>query len=481
MQTPRAAIYARISSDKTGAGLGVERQAQDCRDLAVRLGLEVAAIYADNDISAYGGKRRPGYQQLLGAMRSGEINAVLTWHGDRLHRSMVELEDYVTASEIHGVSTHTVKAGHIDLATPSGRLIARQLGAVARYEVEHSIERQKAAKLQGAKSGAWGGGQRPYGYMADGMTVNQPEATIVQEITDRFTRGSSWRSLAIDLNQRGITTANGKLWNAAKVMNVATRLRNVGIREHNGAQYPAQWDALVTQPQWDALQTAIIVSRSNYRARGTYRKYLLKGYVYCGYCGNPLNSNQADNRDGTYSPVFRCRSKDLERGIIGCGKTSRRMAPLEHLITEAVMYRLDGDGLAQLLSTNQTDTPKLRGLLERQRSQEARLTEIVDLFSANALTFAEYQVMKSGAQLELASLRKQIDLATAGTALANVPVGQSLRTAWDHSDLKWKRQLLDVVIDKIWIDLRPSIKGYRTPSYETWLFDPSLIRIDWKV
>jgi hypothetical protein len=77
-----AAIYCRISHDKTGAGLGVERQKQDCRELAARLGWSVTEVFCDNDLSAYSGKRRPRYQALLEAIRAGRIDAVLTWHTD---------------------------------------------------------------------------------------------------------------------------------------------------------------------------------------------------------------------------------------------------------------------------------------------------------------------------------------------------------------------------------------------------------------
>ena len=48
-----AGIYARISSDRTGAGLGVDRQVADCRELALRLGWEVHDVYADNNVSAW--------------------------------------------------------------------------------------------------------------------------------------------------------------------------------------------------------------------------------------------------------------------------------------------------------------------------------------------------------------------------------------------------------------------------------------------
>src|SRR5215207_4469590 len=90
----RFAIYTRISRDRVGAGLGVERQLGDCRELVSRMGGETVLTLSDNDLSGMGHKHRPGYESLLQAMRSGQIDAVAVWHGDRLTRSMVELETY---------------------------------------------------------------------------------------------------------------------------------------------------------------------------------------------------------------------------------------------------------------------------------------------------------------------------------------------------------------------------------------------------
>ncbi|MCH6470957.1 recombinase family protein [Sinomonas terrae] len=62
MSTPRsAAIYARISSDQTGEGLGVQRQLEDCRKLAAERGWIVGEEYVDNDLSAFKGKARPEF------------------------------------------------------------------------------------------------------------------------------------------------------------------------------------------------------------------------------------------------------------------------------------------------------------------------------------------------------------------------------------------------------------------------------------
>ncbi len=163
-QRTRAVIYCRISQDRTGAGLGVERQRQDCEALAERNGWDVVEVYVDNDVSAYSGKKRKDYLRMLDDRDEGKATVVVVWHTDRLHRSPTELEAYIALSERRGVATHTVQAGTIDLATPSGRMTARILGAVARQESEHKGERVARARRQKALAGEWMGGIRPFGW-----------------------------------------------------------------------------------------------------------------------------------------------------------------------------------------------------------------------------------------------------------------------------------------------------------------------------
>jgi site-specific DNA recombinase len=57
--SPSASAFdVRISHDKTGAGLRVEHQEADCRELAARLGWSVTEMFCDNDLRAYSGKPR---------------------------------------------------------------------------------------------------------------------------------------------------------------------------------------------------------------------------------------------------------------------------------------------------------------------------------------------------------------------------------------------------------------------------------------
>ncbi|MBE8146647.1 recombinase family protein [Brevibacterium casei] len=83
----QAGIYCRISDDKAGGGLGVQRQEQDCRKLADRLNLPVVETYVDNDTSAYSGAKRHAYDRMVDDVRRGRITTVLAWHNDRPHRS----------------------------------------------------------------------------------------------------------------------------------------------------------------------------------------------------------------------------------------------------------------------------------------------------------------------------------------------------------------------------------------------------------
>ena len=92
----RTAIYTRVSDDRDGHALAVQRQERELREACAAKGLEVVAVYSDNDISAsrYSQKARPGYEALLEAMKAGEVDAVAVWDIDRLCRRPSQQEAF---------------------------------------------------------------------------------------------------------------------------------------------------------------------------------------------------------------------------------------------------------------------------------------------------------------------------------------------------------------------------------------------------
>src|SRR3954449_946914 len=138
----KAAIYVRQSLDKTGEALAVSRQLAECRALADSHGWDVAEVYEDNDTSATSRKPRPGWQRLLGDLSTGRHDVLVCWHTDRLYRRLRDLVDLLDVAERRALRIAAVKAGNLDLSTPTGRFFAGQLAGIARYEVEQKGERQ---------------------------------------------------------------------------------------------------------------------------------------------------------------------------------------------------------------------------------------------------------------------------------------------------------------------------------------------------
>jgi DNA invertase Pin-like site-specific DNA recombinase len=246
---PQAAgIYTRISDDRNATHLGVTRQRQDCEDLARRLGWPIAAHYEDNDVSAYSGKTRPEYRRMLDDLRLGRIDAILAWHPDRLYRSLRDLEELIDLAEASGALIQTVSAGTVDLASPTGRAVARTIGTWARFESEHKAERIRRQQAQLALSGRpSGGGTRPFGYAVDQVTLDATEAAVIREMKDRVLAGDSLRSLATNLNARGVRTPTGRQWRQSVIRALLLRPRYSGQRQYQGEVVAkATWPAIIS-------------------------------------------------------------------------------------------------------------------------------------------------------------------------------------------------------------------------------------------
>lgn len=323
----RAAIYARISSDKKGKAEGVDRQERDCRALAQRLGWEVVEVYVDNDISAASGKPRPEYRAMLEAVKAKHIDAILSWHPDRLHRRPTELEDFIAIVEGHGTQIQTVTAGELDLSTPSGRMVARMLGAAARYEVDQTKKRIKAAADQRAKEGRPGGGLRPFGYEKGGMIIRESEAAIVRECTDALLAGRTLASLARELRARGVTGTQGKPVTYNNLRDLLLKPRNAGIvarglpnrnatTNNSTRPYeeigPAQWPAIVPEEKWRALVKLLTdPGRRSYHGNVRESKYLGSSIYRCGIegCGGKMRTapnGGTPSKPGSRHTIYRC-------------------------------------------------------------------------------------------------------------------------------------------------------------------------------
>lgn len=82
----RCALYARYSSDLQRAE-SIEDQLRSCRTRAEREGWRVVHTFSDAALSG-ASLQRPGYNDLLAAIRAGGVDVVLTESLDRLSRDL---------------------------------------------------------------------------------------------------------------------------------------------------------------------------------------------------------------------------------------------------------------------------------------------------------------------------------------------------------------------------------------------------------
>jgi DNA invertase Pin-like site-specific DNA recombinase len=408
-----AAIYCRISKDDEGDELGVRRQEKLCRELAGRLGWDVAAIYVDDDISAFKkGKRRPGFERLCADITAGRVDSVLVYNPDRLCRDDLRgLEDLIDLLNTNGTEVATVRSGEFDLSTAHGRAQARMAGVWARLESEKMSERLQDKHDELAVAGKPNGGRRPLGYENDRVTVRESEAWMVVEIVERVAAGETLTRIAESLNARGARTSGGVEWTIWTVRRVCLNPRYVGRRIHRGTDVgPADWPALVDETTW--RRAVALLKAPERRKRRSARRYLLTGgIVRCGRCGGVLHSKPHRGRNGLPAALYACRPK--RQG--GCGGVSIRADALEELAAEHVIDLVESTAFARALRARKGGDRKAATVVAKLT---AELEELQQAKESGAITLGEYVRFRDGTTARLveaqAAMARDTTLAAAG-------------------------------------------------------------------
>jgi DNA invertase Pin-like site-specific DNA recombinase len=457
----RAAVYLRISQDRDGDGLGVERQRGDCLALADRQGWTVGETYVDNDRSAFSGKPRPGYARLLEDIGAGRVDGVIAWHTDRLHRRFRELEPFVDAVESAGIPVATVKAGELDVATASGRMLARILAAADAHEVERKSERQRAKAREIALAGRTnGGGMRPYGYKQGGSELEPEEAELIREAARRVIDGESTYTIAADWRARGIRTSSGAEWTFRLLRRTLTQSRIAGLRSYDGELIPAVWPAILPRRTWDAVQRRLAV-RHVVDRRGGRGYYLLTGLMVCGRCGHPMRGHPNHG-----SRSYGCLK---EGGVGGCGRMRIIAEPTEAVIAEAVFAAIDGGAVNRAMVAASKDAAGAE-VVDRIAADRAALDELArDHYVERTISREEFFAARAELTERIAKAEQVLSRSEDTAVLAGVSSGAVARAAWAERDQDWRREFLAALVERITI----------APS-TVYRFDPDRIDIHWR-
>lgn len=433
-------MYARISQDRTGEAAGVQRQEDDARKLAESRGWTVAAVYVDNDLSAAGQKRRPGFEQVLQDLEHGRAQVVIAWALDRLTRNRRDTVRLVETAQAAGATIALVRGSDMDMSTPSGRMIADLLAAVARAEIETKSDRQRRAHRQRTEQGLPSGGRRPFGYETGGMVIREDEAGAVRDGYRWLLAGVPLRQIARRWNDRGLPSPQPRRdgspswWLGPAVGQALRKPRYAGLMGSKGKPGgPAQWPALVDVDTWHAA-VALLANPARRPSKGDQK--LLTGVALCGKCGGRIWAGGGNRGHG----VYRCSEN-------GC--VSRRRAPVDEFIRAVIVERLSRPDALDLLAAGPEDGPDVGAMAREIESLRQRLDPLAAAYADGALTITQLRAATERINSQMSELETRLADAAGQTtaALHEVLTAADVAAAWDDLPTDAQRQAIAAIME----------------------------------
>ncbi|WJL95856.1 recombinase family protein [Microbacterium sp. ET2] len=437
-------IYCRISQDRTGEKVKVERQLRECRALAAKLELTVEHVYTDNDVSATSGKVRPQFEAMLAA----RPKAIIAWHQDRLLRLTSDLEKVIALD----VPVYTVTAGTLDLSTPAGRAVARTVAAWSQYEGEQKAKRQVSGNVERAEKGVYQFSRRPYGYkrVEKKVVIVEKEAEIVREGYKRYLDGDSYYSIAQDWNDRGVPTFSGP-WSMARVRAMLRNPAYVGELHYKGEHVGAgDWKPIIDRDTWDAY----LRMRGRRKRAGdwsTQTKHLLSGIIFCGVCGSRMLA-RPDRGVMKYS----CTTN-------WC--TTRRASDVEAVVEGVVIARLQDPEIVSRIR----QAPDLAPLEDELVTLRSRRDDLAAMLAEGLLSREAVKDQAQALTTKIDALTRRLDAARSQSPVTDLALAASVPDRWAQLTLPTKRLVIQSLLKVRVQKTRPG----RVP------FDPTSVEIEW--
>lgn len=367
----KAALYARFSSDLQRAA-SIEDQFRNCRKRADAEGWKIVATFADQAMSG-SDANRPQYQAMLVEASRGSFQILLVDDLSRLTRDAVESERVIRRLEFSGVRIIATSDGY-DSTSKARKMHRGFKGLMNEIFLDDLRERVHRGLVGQVIKRYWTGG-RPYGYrlkpdlhpterdqygqparIGTKLEIDADRAAVVREIFERFADGASCRTIAQELNDRGVPSPGStwkrkvrrcSIWMGSAVRVILKNPLYTGMVRWNVSQFVRDPDSgkykrrKRSQAEWHSYQdeTLRVISdelfaKSQRRTRvcanhdqrlksGGKPRYLLSGLLHCRVCG--AHYVIADSRSyacsghwngGACSNQIRVRRDAIERVLL---------------------------------------------------------------------------------------------------------------------------------------------------------------------
>jgi site-specific DNA recombinase len=332
----RAAIYARVSTDKQERQATIASQLADVRQAIADAGSVLVREYMDD---GYSGELldRPDLDRLRDDAKQKAFEELWIHSPDRLSRKFIHqglLQEEITRHGIRIVYFNRPEAKD----TPEERLLENVQGVIAEYEKAKILERTRRGKTHKARNGFVVGGWAPYGYRYVPGDRNQSEPGHYEIMLDEAKvarlifrllvhEALSVRAIARELTRRGVPPQRGKHWRTSTIHRILRNTTYIGLTYYykhmavepengnNGNPYRRRKNAcqrLRPKSEWIPIPLSEslriidektfqqaqrqLIANAEQSPRNTRHEYLLRGFLRCGNCDSPLYGSPCHGR-----------------------------------------------------------------------------------------------------------------------------------------------------------------------------------------
>jgi site-specific DNA recombinase len=504
------ALYVRVSTNRQHQSQTIEQQLERLQAAVAQQAewhLAPEHIYRDDGYS--GAKlNRPGLDRLRDRAGMGAFELILITAPDRLSRKYVHQVLLLEELKQSGCHIEFLERP-MDSDDPHDQLLLQIRGAVAEYErdlIADRMRRGRQTKLQSGTLLPWT--MAPYGYIMDPERSRDPsrlridpvKATVVSQIFAWYTDLQQHVSLywvAKKLSDDQVPTPKGGVrWNVATIRGIlrnpaykgtaySGRTRPAPARQRKSALQPIgsgqsiqptpteEWipitvPAIITQETFELAQQRLDQNKQLARRNNHQYDYLLRGLVSCGQCrlactGRCIRPDY---------PYYVCKGRTDSLRIAQNERCTARYAPAKildqlvwqdlctvladpDLITHELQRAQTGEWLPQALQSRRQSVKDALAQLERQQARllEVFLAEIIsrDEFERKRQELNQTQqgLSQQMHQLELQAQR-QINTAKLATHIQDFC--QRIQPTLDQLDFAQRRQLVELLIDRVIVD-----------------------------
>lgn len=456
---PRAALYARVSSDRQAQEGTIASQVEAIGRRAADDGLAIDDEMRFLDDGCSGTTLiRPQLERLRDQAAAGALDRLYVLAPDRLARNFAL--QYLLLEEFRADGAEVVFVNRPLGQSPEDDLLLQVQGVIAEYERAKIIERARRGKQYAARQGRVSVlVQAPYGYRyvrkAEGGGVARfdivpEEARVVRQIfawvgQDRL----SLREVVRRLERQGIPTRTGKKrWDASALLHLLNNTAYIGEarygktrvvprrpplrpRRHQPeiprrpysvapgtAPVVIAVPALVGRELFAQVAEQLAENRRRSRARKAGARYLLQGLVVCRRCGYAC-SGQGRQRRPTGQPALGYYGCNGRRQLGADGQKVCRMRSVRAEELEAAVWRDVCALLSDPARVEQEYERRLRGsavegsgadreaLAKRVAAVKRGISRLIDGYSEGLLEKGEFEPRLRAARERLARLEAE--------------------------------------------------------------------------